>query len=90
MSKQEIFLKIKDILKQKFVFNEEEITIDSSLIETFVMDSLQLLEFIISVEEEFKICMKPEDVDVETFNLLSTLVEYIYKQINVENSYASH
>ena len=84
MEKKVIFNEVAEILVSMLEVDKETIAMDTSLIDTLVMDSIQLIEFIMRIEETFHIYVNPESVDTCTFEKLSVLVDYIYKNINDE------
>lgn len=83
MEKRDIFDRVTEILASMLEVNREIITMNTSLIDTLVMDSIQLIEFIMCIEDSFHIHFNPETVDIETFEKVSILVEYIYENISI-------
>ena len=85
MTKNAIFDQLSEMLSAMMVIDKEEITPESSLIDTLVMDSIQLLEFILAIEKRFSICIESETVDPGTFESLSVLVDYIDQRLQQGN-----
>ena len=81
MKKEYIFQKIALLIASMLEVEVESITVDTSLIDNFVMDSIQLIEFILQIEDEFQIVFNPDIIDTNTFEKLSLLVDYIYESI---------
>ncbi|MCS7165717.1 MAG: acyl carrier protein [Candidatus Calescibacterium sp.] len=60
MSRDEIFQKLVKIVSQKLQVHESEIKEDSSFVDDFGADSLDLVELIMKIEEEFGIEISDE------------------------------
>lgn len=58
-----IFEKIKSIITEQINVDEDEITLDTSFIDGLGADSLDLVELMIALEEEFDIMIPEEDID---------------------------
>ncbi len=69
------FDKIKEILVDQLNVDEADITMDASFIDDLGADSLDIVELIMTMEEEFGIEI-PED-EVETLTTVGAAVEYI-------------
>ena len=71
-----IFEKIQDILAEQLdIENAESITMDSLLVEDLGADSLDSIDIVMSVEDEFKIEV-PDEV-IEAMNSVADIVNYI-------------
>lgn len=71
-----VFEKIKEILAEQLdIENPESITMDSLLVEDLGADSLDSIDIVMSIEDEFKLEV-PDEV-VETMNSVSDIVNYI-------------
>lgn len=57
-----MFEEIKDILLEQLDIREEEITLESNLVEDFKADSLDLMELATFVEEKYNINISKEDI----------------------------
>lgn len=70
--------KVKDIVANSLDLKPEEVMPESNLVNDFDMDSLDSVELIMALEEEFDIEIPDEDAD----NLLTVkdIVEYIIKK----------
>lgn len=72
-----ILEKIRDILSQQFEVSPEDITEDTNIVDDLGADSLDVVELIMSVEDEFGIAVPDEDaVELTT---AGKIVEYIEK-----------
>ena len=71
-----VFEKIKEILAEQLdIENAESITMDSLLVEDLGADSLDSIDIVMSVEDEFKIEV-PDEV-IEAMNSVADIVNYI-------------
>ena len=75
MSSEEIFEKIKNIIVEQLQVNEETVTLDASFIDDLGADSLDIVELIMALEEEFD--MEIPDGDAEKISTVSDVVDYI-------------
>ncbi len=73
--------KIKNILIEQLSIDESEIVPEASFIDDLGADSLDIVELIMSMEEEFGIEI-PED-EVETLTTVGAAAEYIKANINM-------
>jgi len=70
-----VFEKVRRILEEQLGFEEEDITMESSISNDLGADDLDKVEIIMSIEEEFDI--EIPDSDVEKLNTVGDYVEYI-------------
>ncbi len=75
MSEKEIFEKLKLIVKDQLGVDEESITMEATFVDDLSADSLDIVELIMSIEEEFD--MEIPDNDAEKIVTVSDVVEYI-------------
>lgn len=75
MQEQEIFESLKKMISDQFGVDEELIKKESSFMEDLAADSLDIVEFIMNIEEKFGV--KISDDDIETFNNVEDVVQYI-------------
>ena len=69
------FDRLKKIIVEQLGVDEEEVTSQASFVEDLNADSLDLVELIMSLEEEFG--MEISDEDAERIQKVSDAVEYI-------------
>ncbi|HSK92883.1 MAG TPA: acyl carrier protein [Candidatus Angelobacter sp.] len=69
------FERLKKIIVEQLGVDEEEVTPQASFVEDLNADSLDLVELIMSLEEEFG--MEISDEDAERIQKVSDAVEYI-------------
>jgi len=70
-----MFEKIKDLLVEQMGLDEKLITPEAKLIADLQLNSLELAEFILTCEEEFRISIRDEDL--KKLVRISDIVEYI-------------
>lgn len=75
-----VYEKIKTMISNQFKIDEDDITMDTSFRKDLGADSIDLVELIISIEEEFDI--EVEDDELENINTVRDAVNYIEKHIN--------
>ena len=63
-----VFTKVREIICEKFALDESEVTMDTSFKEDLNADSLDMVEIVMAIEEEFDIGEMDEDaiVGIET------------------------
>ena len=75
MSSEEVFDKIKEIIVEQLGVAETAITPDASFIDDLGADSLDIVELIMALEEEFD--LEIPDADAEKVVTVNDVVEYI-------------
>lgn len=66
---------IRKILAEQFSMNEDDITMDTSFTEDIGADSLDLVELVMALEQEFDI--EIDDEEVENIKTVGDAVRYI-------------
>lgn len=79
MDEATIFEKIKKIIVEQLRIDEDLITMESSIAEDLGADSLDAVELIMALEEEFGIDVPDEDT--EKFKTVGDVVRYVEKKI---------
>ncbi len=79
MSSEEIFEKVKKIIVDQLGVAEGNISLESSFIDDLGADSLDIVELIMALEEEFDI--EIPDEDAEKVVTVSDVVDYIKDHI---------
>ena len=79
MSSEEIFEKIKNIIVEQLQVAETAVTEDASFIDDLGADSLDLVELIMALEEEFGI--EIPDADAEKVVTVGDVVSYIKENV---------
>lgn len=70
-----IFEKVKDIIVEQLGVDESEVTMEASFIDDLGADSLDIVELIMALEEEFD--LEIPDKDAEKIVTVGDAVEYI-------------
>lgn len=80
MNKGDIFSKIKTII---YTVLEAEIAIteESELLGDFILDSLEFMNFITKVEEEFDIQISDDDIEEFQLGIVQNMMDYLEKKI---------
>ncbi len=73
-----VFDKIKDIIVEQLSVDESMVTPETNLMKDLEADSLDAVEIIMAIEEEFDI--EIPDEDAEKFQLVGDLVRYVEEQ----------
>ena len=79
METEEIFEKVKTVIVEQLGIDEASVRMDSSFLDDLGADSLDIVEFIMALEEEFGI--EIQDEDVEKIVTVKDVVEYISENI---------
>ena len=80
MSKEEIMAKLKPVIAEQLGVDEGEVTDTASFTEDLNADSLDLVELIMSLEEQFG--LQISDEDAEKLTTVGEAVDYIYEHTN--------
>lgn len=75
MSSEEIFEKVKEIIVEQLGVTEASVTIEASFIDDLGADSLDIVELIMALEEEFD--LEIPDADAEKIVSVNDVVDYI-------------
>ena len=75
MNTEEVFEKIKEIIVEQLGVAETSVTMEASFIDDLGADSLDIVELVMALEEEFDI--EIPDADAEKVVTVGDVVEYI-------------
>ena len=70
-----VFEKVKVILAEQFDVEEDTITMDTNLEDDLSADSLDVVDLLMSIEDEFEIEIPDEEID--NIRTVAELVSYI-------------
>ena len=70
-----VFEKIKKMISELFFINEDEITLETGFAKDLEADSLDIVDLVMAIEDEFSI--EVEDDEVKNIVTVGDLVEYI-------------
>lgn len=79
MSTEEVFEKIKEIIIEQLGVAETSVTMEASFIDDLGADSLDIVELVMALEEEFDI--EIPDADAEKVATVGDVVEYIKENV---------
>ena len=79
MSSEEIFEKVKKIIVEQLGVAETSITMEASFIDDLGADSLDIVELVMALEEEFDI--EIPDADAEKVVTVGDVVDYIKENV---------
>ena len=79
MNSEEIFEKVKEIIVEQLGTPEASITMESSFLDDLGADSLDIVELIMALEEEFDI--EIPDADAEKVVTVGDVVDYIKENV---------
>ena len=75
MNKEEIFEKLKKIIVEQLGVNEENVKEEATFVDDLSADSLDIVELVMNIEEEFE--MEIPDGDADKIVTVGDVVEYI-------------
>ena len=81
MSVEEIFKTMQGLIAEQFALDESEITMDSSFVDDLGADSVDLVELVMAMEEEFDIGEIEED-DLQNLKTVGDCVRYLNHKIS--------
>lgn len=79
MSSEEVFEKVKEIIVEQLGVDETAVTLEASFIDDLGADSLDIVELVMALEEEFD--MEIPDADAEKVVTVNDVVEYIKENV---------
>ena len=75
-----VFEKVRDILCEQLDVDEEKVTMEANIMEDLGADSLDVVEMLMTIEEEFGVTV-PDD-DVMAFKTVGDVVAYLENNQN--------
>ena len=81
MTAEEIFKTMQDLIAEQFAIDAEEITMDSSFVDDLGADSVDLVELVMAMEEEFDVGEIDEE-DLAGLKPVRDCVQYLNHKIN--------
>lgn len=79
MSLEEIFEKVRTILAEQLELDESEITMDTNIIDDLDADSLDFVEMVTTIEDEFDLVITDEKVG--DFKTVRQVVDFLKEQL---------
>ena len=81
MTPEEIFSKLQELIAEQFALNQEEITMASSFTDDLGADSVDLVELVMAMEEEFELDEIEED-DLAQLKTVGDCVRFLSGKIS--------
>jgi acyl carrier protein len=78
MKKEEILVKVKAVVAEKLNVGEDQVTEDAKFVEDLGADSLDQVELIMALEDEFS--LKIPEEDAEKLMTVGSAVDYVLKK----------
>ncbi|MCI8545755.1 MAG: acyl carrier protein [Clostridia bacterium] len=79
MNTEEVFEKVKGIIVEQLGVAEASVTMEASFIDDLGADSLDIVELVMALEEEFDI--EIPDADAEKVTTVGDVVDYIKENV---------
>jgi len=80
MNKTEIFEKVQDIISDKLAISKSKINLESSFINDLRADSMDILDLVDGIDEEFGVTI-PEETG-RTFETVNEVVAFLEKNLD--------
>lgn len=81
MSNEEIFQTMKDLVSEQFGMELDEVTLETSFEDDLGADSVDLVELVMAMEEEFELGQTAED-EVKAIKTVGDAVHYVAGKLN--------
>lgn len=81
MTMEDIFKTMQDLIAELFAIDADEISMDSSFVDDLGADSVDLVELVMSMEEEFNVGEIDED-DLTGLKTVGDCVRYLYNKMS--------
>ena len=81
MTSEEIFKTMQDLIAEQFAVNADDVTMNSSFEDDLSADSVDLVELVMAMEDEFEIDEIPEE-DLLTLKTVGDCVRYLTAKLN--------
>jgi acyl carrier protein len=78
MKKEEILTKVKAVVAEKLNVGEDQVTEEAKFVEDLGADSLDQVELIMALEDEF--ALKIPEEDAEKLTTVGSAVDYVLKK----------
>jgi len=79
MNKEEILVKVKGVVAEKLNVGEDQVTIDAKFVEDLGADSLDQVELIMALEDEFD--LKIPEEEAEKLSTVGSALDYIVSKV---------
>ena len=82
MTPETIFKTMQDLIAEQFAIDADEVTMDSSFVDDLGADSVDLVELVMAMEEEFDIGEIDEE-DLQSLKTVGDCVRYLSNHIEL-------
>ncbi len=79
MTKEEILAKVKSVVAEKLNVGEDQVTSDAKFVEDLGADSLDQVELVMALEDEFE--LKISEEEAEQLETVGAAVNYILSKL---------
>jgi acyl carrier protein len=78
-SVEELKPQIKDMIVERLFLNvsPEDIPDGANLMDTYNIDSVNLFEIVVGLEEQFEVTLEDDDFNVETFSTVDNIAGFV-------------
>ena len=83
MQMEEVMAKLKEIVVDRLNVEEDQVKPDASFVEDLGADSLDIVELIMGIEEEFDI--EIPDEEAEKLSNVGEALEYVKKKLDLDD-----
>lgn len=81
MTMEDIFKTMQDLIAEQFAIDADEISMDSSFVDDLGADSVDLVDLVMAMEEEFNVGEIDED-DLTGLKTVGDCVRYLYNKMS--------
>ena len=81
MTMEDIFKTMQDLIAEQFAIDADEISMDGSFVDDLGADSVDLVELVMAMEEEFNVGEIDED-DLTGLKTVGDCVRYLYNKMS--------
>lgn len=81
MTMEDIFKTMQDLIAEQFAIDADEISMDSSFVDDLGADSVDLVELVMAMEEEFNVGEIDED-NLTGLKTVGDCVRYLYNKMS--------
>ena len=81
MTMEDIFKTMQGLIAEQFAIDADEISMDSSFVDDLGADSVDLVELVMAMEEEFNVGEIDED-DLTGLKTVGDCVRYLYNKMS--------
>jgi len=78
MTMEDIFKTMQDLIAEQFAIDADEISMDSSFVDDLGADSVDLVELVMAMEEEFNV----GEIDETGLKTVGDCVRYLYNKMS--------